>query len=645
MKKKMILYFYKFLRSLKEAAPVILFFLLSFTAVVWLFGFSYVMIVSIITVFFKIRYKRNNNTFVRYIRLLAVGSILILLAYLSSKDLAACLLLNLCVPFVLVFTQSSQFNPKGYFSYAMIFAFTSLMPPKDWAGLWTEFMAFWLCVFLLAASITLWGWIFSSPAPKTNMAEQIILELSELMLLLYQPQKQKELEERFLRLSQNFHQLSYHRNFFSVQTKENQRYDMLSALIQRFSYLTADQEWRKELEEEHILTMKKISEFLKEVVTKKDSEQQLEENARELLRNMSVPEGRIRIFCRSLLHMMILILQKADVSASTNHLIYKIDFGELMYQIRFRCTPETFEMRFAMRLSIVMTVSCGLSYLLPVTHAYWIPLNAFLLLQPSFEESSYRMKTRPIGTLIGCLLEFFIHPFLPGLAGQIIFALIMISFMYCAIPGTWYHPIFSTCYALTLAAMTMNEETAIKLRLLYLGAAVIIVFIVNQFFFPMRKEIQFQYNFKMLFRLHNDYWNIIRRGLSHLTNLSVSCEILTHFHMIYEECMGYLKQNPKIPHREELSHVLLILWHMFSELEQMHYLVRIKEFSREEQMALVKLICAVQEDLYPIIAYDNLRILQAELKDQEEEVVYVLIEYLKRAESLLQYQECIPFLQ
>ena len=73
MKKKMILYFYKFLRSLKEAAPVILFFLLSFTAVVWLFGFSYVMIVSIITVFFKIRYKRNNNTFVRYIRLLVVG--------------------------------------------------------------------------------------------------------------------------------------------------------------------------------------------------------------------------------------------------------------------------------------------------------------------------------------------------------------------------------------------------------------------------------------------------------------------------------------------------------------------------------------------------------------------------------------------
>ena len=142
----------------------------------------------------------------------------------------------------------------------------------------------------------------------------------------------------------------------------------------------------------------------------------------------------------------------------------KINWAELWYQIRFRCTMESFEMRFAMRLSMVMTVSCTVSYLLPFERAYWIPLNAFILLQPSFEESSYRMKTRPVGTLIGCIIEFFIHPLLPGLGGQILFALLMISLMYCAVPGTWYHPVFSTCYALTLATLTMNETTAITLR-------------------------------------------------------------------------------------------------------------------------------------------------------------------------------------
>lgn len=45
------------------------------------------------------------------------------------------------------------------------------------------------------------------------------------------------------------------------------------------------------------------------------------------------------------------------------------------------------------------------------------------------------MKTRPIGTLIGCVVEFLIHPLLPGLPGQLGFALVMISLMYCATPA------------------------------------------------------------------------------------------------------------------------------------------------------------------------------------------------------------------
>ena len=159
--------------------------------------------------------------------------------------------------------------------------------------------------------------------------------------------------------------------------------------------------------------------------------------------------------------------------------------------MRTRFSLESFETRVAMRVSAVMTISCIISYVLPVTHSYWIPLNAFLLIQPSCEESSYRMKTRPIGTLIGCCIEFLVHPFLPGVAGQLIFALVMISLMYCSTPGTWYHPIFSTCYALTLAGMTMNETTAITLRILFLMCAVLVVFVVNRFFFPVRREALF----------------------------------------------------------------------------------------------------------------------------------------------------------
>ena len=56
-----------------------------------------------------------------------------------------------------------------------------------------------------------------------------------------------------------------------------------------------------------------------------------------------------------------------------------------------------------------------------------------------------------IGTIIGCCVEYLVYPLLPGIGWKLLFAVAMLCLMYCATPGTWNHPIFSTCYALTLA--------------------------------------------------------------------------------------------------------------------------------------------------------------------------------------------------
>lgn len=189
------------------------------------------MIVSIITVFFQVRYKKNNNTFFQYIRLLIVGSILLLLAFLSAKNLFWCILLNLLVPFLLVFTRSSQFNPKGYFSYAMLFVFLSLMPPENISGLLTELFIFWFCVLILAFSIWIYFRFFSKQSDLPLTLKKTLLEISELIFLLTCPERRNELEQRFQQLIYNFHRISYHQNFFSMRTKENQIYDMVATVV------------------------------------------------------------------------------------------------------------------------------------------------------------------------------------------------------------------------------------------------------------------------------------------------------------------------------------------------------------------------------------------------------------------------------
>lgn len=86
------------------------------------------MVVSSTTTLFQIR-RQRNNTGTYYIKLLFITLLLGMLAYLASRNVVLCVLLNFTVPFALVFFQSDQFAPKGYFGYAMTFVFLELRPP------------------------------------------------------------------------------------------------------------------------------------------------------------------------------------------------------------------------------------------------------------------------------------------------------------------------------------------------------------------------------------------------------------------------------------------------------------------------------------------------------------------------------------
>src|SRR5699024_9246769 len=55
---------------------------------------------------------------------------------------------------------------------------------------------------------------------------------------------------------------------------------------------------------------------------------------------------------------------------------------------------DSFETRFALRMSVVLLVSFAYTMLSQADHGYWLPMNAFLLLRPMYEDSKYRMKTR-----------------------------------------------------------------------------------------------------------------------------------------------------------------------------------------------------------------------------------------------------------
>ena len=90
----------KFVQSL----PVIVFFLLMFYAVVLLFGRKYMMVVSLSTLYFQNNYKKQH-TAASLLALVAQQLFLGILAYAATWNLLLCLLLNLVVPFWLIFSK------------------------------------------------------------------------------------------------------------------------------------------------------------------------------------------------------------------------------------------------------------------------------------------------------------------------------------------------------------------------------------------------------------------------------------------------------------------------------------------------------------------------------------------------------------
>ena len=107
-----------------KAVPIILFYLVVFYGVIFLFGTSYLLLVSVVTTTFKLNYQKQF----RWKNVFSLGMeqlILCVLAFAAQQSMVLCVLMNGLVPFLLVFLRTTRFNQRGYFTNAMVFTASS----------------------------------------------------------------------------------------------------------------------------------------------------------------------------------------------------------------------------------------------------------------------------------------------------------------------------------------------------------------------------------------------------------------------------------------------------------------------------------------------------------------------------------------
>ena len=321
----------------------------------------------------------------------------------------------------------------------------------------------------------------------------------------------------------------------------------------------------------------------------------LEERGDELLGEAGEGEDELHISVRNFLHPFLILLGKFDegerdeAGASWPMPRHQRPLGKLLYQMR----PDGFETRFALRMSAVLTISFLFVHISGADHAYWLPLNAFLLLRPMYEDSRYRMLTRFLGTAGGCIIMSLLFPVLPGMQGHFALAALMVICMYTATPGTCVHAVCVTCFALSMVTLAMGEETAVELRMIYVMGAVALVLVINRFFFPTSMGQQFRYNLTVVFHMHHMYLRMLERALERPTDYGTICDAQVEYHLVHGQMMEYLDKRRGQPW-ETYRELLKISWEMVAEMEQILLFVNSGHLSEGEDEEMENYISHAQ---------------------------------------------------
>ena len=631
--------------------PVIVFFIALFWVVQLGFGDRYLLAVSPFTTLFETRLEKYNPPS-QYARFFLVSALALVGARLAVANVALCVAVNLAMPFALVFMRSSQLNPRRYFPYTMLFAFLQLRPENLVTAFATQAAVLAACCVVLSAGLLLAGAVRHRAREARGRLHDRVRRLADALARAAERGFDEDLRVDLLALRRELAALAYSaREDSTAPPRTVNLLDMLATLAQRTAYLTGNFDWSGRHRGEHAALLAQLATLTGELDAVLDADASsgrravLEHRARALLADLDVDEPRFRIFCRSYLNLLVLILRTAD---DPQQRVWRMSAAHAARTALFRKRPtlDSFEMRFSVRCGIVLAVSCSVNLLLPVDHLYWYVLHAYLLMQPFPDESSRRMRTRMAGTALGCVFVHAVALLNLGWIGVMALGMVLVAPLYAARPGTVTSAFFATAYAVTMASVSIDDGYATAMRLASLVLAVATVALVNRLVLPTSDRRLFAADARQLFAMVRSDWDLVRRTLDERVDTVVSSERLLHFQMVHTQANALLdaisaagEKNAEISevarYRDAADRMLFCLWEIGCELEQLELLVRLGSVRPEERTLFGRVVDLAESRCDPErfgAGVDEAEGMIMGLAD--EDVRYVLQQYVDRAGEL-----------
>lgn len=628
-------------KLLRKTLPASAFFMVLFWTISGLFGIAHVIPALCYTALFNSRLHAYNSP-AQYAHFFGMSILTLVAARIATLNIPLCIVTNIAMPFVFLYMRSSQFTPMRYYRYLMLFVFLQLKP-QLLDNFWKELMVIGTCCIALTVVLIIAGRVLHTSDQCTARLHVLINQLADALEHLSNKTSSNAPQDEFLQLHADFVKLTDDaRKNAGVNPRMRVVLDMYAMLAERTAYLVGQFKWDENKTSSYAADLHKLAKLTRKASCSTKSAQRSEAitHVEALLSEAhTIQDEDFRRFFCSYLHMILLVLREPN--QHTNR-IWRMSPRLRIRVASFYKHPSisSFELSFSVRCAIVLTVGFTISLAFPISHLYWFPINAFLLTQPYPAESMRRMRTRTLGTVLGCLFVHMLSTLSLPIWAVLTVCMILVMGRYASTQGKTPMAFFGSSYALSIVSLSTGERYAIFMRLVCLIAAVIFVFIVTRLIVPTSDRALFRANLDELFTLIESYWALLRASLHTNINAVTSSEAIWHMHTVHAQAASYVNALPQSTsegknYHDAAQHVLACQRKLTVGLEQLNYFIRLDGASKQEYPTLEQFMTIAEACSNPFVADKRLETAENLVgKLQEEELRALLNQYLTRAKSL-----------
>lgn len=477
-----------FENKLKVALPPALVSTIILFINLYFFGLSNIIIAPYMTLTF-IRLKSNASIEKNIIKPLVIHLFIGFLASIASEGIYSAFFINLFSVGILAYFLTDEYDPSSYFPYLMAFVFLQIFPTSF------DKIPMRLLSIIIAYLVVIIALMIFAPkgvtAKITNLIENgfdnISLQLQNIL-----DGKENNIENETFDLFETCKELNR-----LVYLSGKKKYYLFIIVFQHMNNVIDDLVDIKGLldndnNKNYILKLSKLFEDFSNYQSSDIKKEEYIGLIKEFIANNTLKDNHSNYYMDYILNRLISAIK--DTTAPNKfdfkkYLNFRASKEYFKRYSRYTFSLNEFKIRFAIRISVLLAISFTVIRAFNIPKGYWIPMTIFLLTMPFYEDSKKRVSLRFKGTVIGLFASFILFSIFTTHFSHIIILVICTVFMY-AFNDYGTKTIYITCYALSITTISMGDNEAIFLRLVYTCISAGIVLFANNFILPNKNHIE-----------------------------------------------------------------------------------------------------------------------------------------------------------